>query len=216
MRKVNDLSKSKFAIISPFIVIAVGFIVALVFSSFINEWAFIPLALIYWGVSFVISYKYLGKESIKKLFAKPQGRVVWLILCLIVALVPLPIFLMNLNLITSPVVIALWLLFAVINPIFEQIYWRGFLLTTLPFSNKLSVAYSTVFFVLSHPLMWGVFSIANRSWMTWVSLLLMGIVWSVTYLKTKSLRWCIVSHILVDIFNLSVLVFLNIYIPPVI
>jgi len=52
------------------------------------------------------------------------------------------------------------------------------------------IAYSTALFVLSHPLMWGMFSIANRSWMTMVSLVIMGIVWSLVYLKTKSLRWC--------------------------
>ena len=185
------------------------------FSSFIDEWAFIPLAFIYWAVTFAISYKYLGKEAIIGLFAKSERKIIWFILCLVVGLIPLPIMLMNLGLITSPVVIVLWLMFAVINPVFEQIYWRGFLLTALPFPKKLSALYSTFFFVLSHPLMWGVFSIANRSWMTWASLFLMGTVWSATYLKTKSLRWCLASHILVDVFNMSVFVFLNLYIPPV-
>jgi membrane protease YdiL (CAAX protease family) len=212
---VIDLKNSKIAIFSPMVVIAIGFIIAYMLSPIMEEWVFIPLALAYWAIIFAISYKNLGKEQFISLFAKPERKALWPILSLVVGFIPLSIFLMNLNLINSPLVIALWLMFAIINPLFEEIYWRGFLLNFLPFSKKIAVIYSTLFFVISHPFMWGVFSIANRSWMTWVSLLIMGIVWSMVYLKTKSLRWCIVSHFMVDIFNLSVFVFLNLYVPPV-
>ncbi len=209
------MSKSGAAIFSPLIVIAIGFACAHIFQTLIREWAFIPLALIYWGVTFAVAFKYLGKAGIAGLFARPERSIPWTILCLIVGLIPLPIFLMNLKLLTSPEVTVLWVMFAIINPFFEEIYWRGFLLDALPFPKAASVAYSTTFFIASHPLMWGVFSIANRSLMTWASLLMMGVVWSVTRLKTKSLRLCIVSHFLVDVFNLSVFVFLNLYVPPV-
>ncbi len=209
------MSKSKLAIISPLVVIAIGFITAFFLIPFTGEWAFIPLALIYWGTTFAVSYTCFGKESIVKLFDKPKRNVLWTVLCFAVGFIPLSIMLLNLKLLSSPVIIALWLAFAVVNPFFEEIYWRGFLLNALPFPKKVSIVYSTVLFVASHPLMWGVFSIANRSWMTWASLLLMGFVWSITYQKTNSLRWCIISHFLVDIFNLSVFVFLNLYVPPV-
>jgi membrane protease YdiL (CAAX protease family) len=106
-------------------------------------------------------------------------------------------------------------MFAVINPFFEEVFWRGLLLKKLPLPAVGRVLYSTAFFIISHPLMWGVFSIANRSWMTWASLAVMGVVWSVVFLKTDSLRWPLISHFMVDIFNLSVFVFLNIYQPPV-
>ena len=208
------MNRSKVAIISPLIIIGLGFIAAFLFSKLINEWAFIPLALLYWGGSFAVSYRFLGRELFLQLFARPQGKAVWPVICIIAGFIPLPILLMNLDLLNSFTLIILWLIFSAVNPFFEEIYWRGFLLTALPFSKSLAVVYSTLLFILSHPLMWGVFSVANRSWMTWVSLLIMGIVWSLTFIKTKSLRWCIASHILVDIFNLSVFVFLNIYVPP--
>ncbi len=148
-------------------------------------------------------------------FAKPLRGALWPILCCVVGLIPLPILLMNLHLLRSPGVTALWLLFALINPFFEEIYWRGYLLFALPFPKWLAVAYSTALFIASHPLMWGVFSIANRSLMTWASLALMGVVWSLTRLRTDNLRWCVLSHFAVDICNLSVFVFLNLYVPPV-
>lgn len=215
MEEAIRLSKSKAAIFSPLIVIVIGFISAYIFQTLMQEWAFIPLALVYWGVMFMVTYKYLGRAGIAGLFAKPERNILWSILCFAVGFIPLPIFLMNLGLFTAPMVIALWLIFAIINPFFEEIYWRGFLLDALPFPKGLSVIYSTILFIASHPLMWGVFSIANRSWMTWASLLLMGVVWSVTRLKTKSLRWSVISHFCVDVFNLSVFVFLNLYVPPV-
>lgn len=180
-----------------------------------REWAFIPLALLYWGAMFVVAHKYMGRAAIAGLFAKPKKNTLWTVLCFAVGLIPLPILLLNLHLFTSPVVVVLWLVFAAVNPFFEEIFWRGFLLDGLPFPKWLSVLYSTLLFVASHPLIWGVFSIANRSLMTWASLLLMGVVWSITRVKTNSLRWCVLSHFMVDICNLSVFVFLNLYVPPV-
>lgn len=46
------------------------------------------------------------------------------------------------------------------------------------------------------------------------ALLIMGIVWSATYRQTRSLRANTLSHMLVDLGNMSVWVFLNLYIPP--
>lgn len=148
-------------------------------------------------------------------FRPSRGPRLWTVLALAAGLIPLPILLLNLHLLTDPVLVAAWLLFAFINPWFEEAYWRGLLLdATRSWPKWAAVAYSTVLFAASHPIMWGVFSIANRDWMTSVSLLVMGTVWSVAYLRTETLRWTVLSHFLVDIGNLSVFVFLNVYIPP--
>jgi len=208
--------KPCYQLIAPICVIALGALIAYVFHLFINEWAWVALALVYWGSSFLIAYKALGKEGISSLFQKPIGSKRWLILSIVVGLIPLSILLLNLNLLVSyPLITVFWIIFAFINPFFEQVFWRGYLLQKLPFRSGWCVTYSTALFVLSHPLMWGIFSIANRSWMAMVSLVVMGAVWSIVYLKTKSLRWCYISHVMVNIGNLTVFVFLNRYIPPV-
>lgn len=77
-----------------------------------------------------------------------------------------------------------------------------------------AILYTTILFVISHPLMWGVFSYANKSYHLYIYLSVAGIVWAITYLKTKSLRFVILSHFIVDMGNMSVLTFLNIYLPP--
>ncbi|MGG2094986.1 CPBP family intramembrane glutamic endopeptidase [Bacillus sp. S13(2024)] len=107
------------------------------------------------------------------------------------------------------------ILFAAINPWFEEGYWRGLLLDAG--ENPpiwMRILYSSALFAFSHPLIWGVFSIGNRSYQLLFTLFVMGIVWSFIRYKMKSLRWSVYSHILVDLGNLSVFVFLNVYIPP--
>lgn len=131
-------------------------------------------------------------------------------------MIPLSILSMNYHLLDSSVIIVLWIVFALINPLFEELYWRGLLLdSTKEILQKwLSIIYSTFFYCISHPLMWGLFSIANTSSHLYIYLIIMGIIWSITYYKTNSLRWVVVSHFIVDIGNLAVLCFLNIYLPP--
>ncbi|MCL2199392.1 MAG: CPBP family glutamic-type intramembrane protease [Defluviitaleaceae bacterium] len=203
-------------ILAPIFVIALGAIITLVFYSFMDEWVWVILAFVYWGSSFLIAYKSLGKDAILLLFQKPTGSRIWLVLSILVGLIPLSILLLNLELLSAfPFVTALWLLFAFINPFFEQVFWRGYLLSKLPFPIGWGVVYSAALFVVSHPLMWGIFSIANRSWMAMVSLIIMGIVWGMVYVKTKSLLWCYISHFMVNIGNLTVFVFLNLYIPSI-
>jgi membrane protease YdiL (CAAX protease family) len=97
--------------------------------------------------------------------------------------------------------------------IVNGLYWRGFVLD-YTFSSKIaSSLYSSVLFVSSHLLIWGVFSYGNRNYFLIGSLAIMSAVWCIVRIKTKSLWWCIVSHFLVDAFNLLVFVMLNILIP---
>jgi membrane protease YdiL (CAAX protease family) len=105
------------------------------------------------------------------------------------------------------------ILFSILNPFFEELYWRGFVLD-YTFRSKLSSSiYSSILFILSHLFIWGVFSYGNRNLYLIFSLVIMSIVWCIVRIRTKSLWWCIISHFFVDLFNLLVFVMLNIYIP---
>lgn len=215
---VTQIREVKFwaVLASPLLIILLGFLTATFFNHYIEGWAWVPLAIMYWGslgffIWFLKENKYLGYW-----FKKSKKAPIWVAITMLVGVFPLSILMMNYHLFDSIWLVVLWILFAIINPWFEEFYWRGILLdallTKLP--KWFAVLYTTILFVISHPLMWGVFSYASKSLHLYLYLFVAGIVWSITYLKTKSLRVVILSHFIVDVGNLTVLTFLNIYIPP--
>ncbi|MFY3790926.1 CPBP family intramembrane glutamic endopeptidase [Ureibacillus sp. MALMAid1270] len=212
------ISKDKrlMILISPLAIIFLGFLTAFLFSKYIHEWAWIPLALVYWlSLGLCILY-FKGTKHVKDWFLPTKITSLWNVISLLLGMIPLSILAMNYHLLDSTVLIVLWIVFALVNPWFEELYWRGLLLdaTKEIFPKWISIVYSTFFYCISHPFMWGVFSIANTSYHLYIYLVLMGIIWSISYYKTNSLKWITVSHFIVDIGNLAVLCFLNIYIPP--
>lgn len=203
------------AIITPLVVILLGFLVALTANALIGAWAFIPLAVVYWlSIIYVVKP---DRASFSEAMKKPQGRPVWRLLPYFPALFTLVTFVWGLQVITiTPLLTALSVVFILVNPVMEELFWQGWLLPRLPWGQAANIAYSTLLFTLSHYAMWGVFSITIRSSMMAMPLVIMGALWSIAFLKSGSLRHCIIAHALVDTFNLSVWVFLNLYIPPVV
>ncbi|MCL2058986.1 MAG: CPBP family intramembrane metalloprotease [Oscillospiraceae bacterium] len=204
---------NKKTILLPFIIIAIGFMVAVVASNIVGAWAFIPLALVYWITIFIVV-----KPTIKMLtdkFIYPPKHFRYVLLALVPVLFCIISFAWGFQYISGVSLILLWVLFAIINPIAEELFWRGYLFDNLEWAPINKILFTTILFTLSH-LMWGVFSITIRSYIMIMPLLIMGITWGYAYHKTKSLKWCIIAHFFVDIMNLSVWVFLNIYVPPII
>ena len=206
------MTKKLYACFSPIVLIAICSVSTALLNSIMGKWVFIPAFILYWSLSFFITLKLAGISSIKNWLKKPVGKIGWLILSVLVGFIPFSILLTNLHIITLPLML-LSILFAIVNPFFEQLYWRGFLLDFTFRSKIASSVYSSIFFILSHLFIWGIFSYGNRNWFLICSLAIMSIVWCIVRIKTKSLWWCIISHILVDVFNLLVFVMLNILIP---
>lgn len=204
----------KIAIV-PIFIILIGFLVAVLFNHYIGAWAFIPLAITYWSLIAIVIK--IDKASIKRAFAKALSNKNLIFLAYIPCLLCIVAFVWGIQRISfNPYLIILSLIFVIVNPVMEELYWRQFLLSKLKWKNWIKIIYSTVFFSLSHPLMWGVFSITIRNELMVMPLLIMGLLWGLVYTKTGSIRHCIIAHALVDILNLSVWVFLNIYIPPIV
>ena len=194
-------------IIAPFIVILLGCLTACISSYFLGKWAFIVLALVYYLS--IASFVYMeGPERLRIMYAKPKLEVGPIIMAIIAGLLPLFVLITNINLLSHPYMI-LWLIFGVVNPFFEETFWRGYIIDGLSTSPKKAILFSTVMFTLSHPLMWGVFSHTLREPAMIVSLLIMGCLWGYIYVKTKNLWLCVISHMFVDFFNMSIFSFLD-------
>ncbi|MBN1250669.1 MAG: CPBP family intramembrane metalloprotease [Bacteroidales bacterium] len=196
----------------PLGIILLGVIVGRVFFIIMKNWAWIPIVLFYWtAISLVLYFDY--KKNRKKpidYFKAYKFKISALILSLLVGLIPLPILLKYYHLFDTNYLIILWLLVAIINPFFEEIFWRGYMLDIspkIPFWIKAIV--SSLLFAVAHPLTWGIFSQNMLTVEMLISVFIMGIVWSFVYKKSKSLFLPYFSHLLVDLFNCSVLAFLN-------
>lgn len=202
-------------LLSPLLVLTIGHVSAQVFGQILGAWAWVPLALVFWSTIGLLSYRYEGLKGWRARFNGPSGAWGWALLAVLIGLLPLPLFLQNWKLLLPIQMFLPWLVFGLVNPWFEEGYWRGLLFDACQgWPSALRIAYTTFVFAISHPLMFGVNSIGVRSPEVLISTAIMGSVWALIYLKTRSLRWCVASHVMVDLLSVSVPVFLNEFVPP--
>ena len=211
----NWKSHQKLVLLSPLLVIGIAHLTTRFAGVYLGVWAWIPLALVYWATMIFFIMRNGGRQAIVKWLQPSQGRWGWPVLALAVGFIPFPLILYHWQLLIPTEIWTMWLAFALINPWLEEGYWRGVLMdATDHWPTWVRLFSTSIVFAASHPLMWGVHSDLNLAPEVFISTFIMGLAWSAVYYVTKSLRWTIVSHILVDLFNLSVPVFLNLYIPP--
>lgn len=206
-------------LLSPIIILIIGNVTAHIFVNLLGKWAWLGYFVVYWTLLFIFM-TFTGKRVDQlSWFQKSQGSRLWILLALVTGFISFPALLIpNLNVIQSVSLVMALCVFALINASFEEAYWRGFLLDeTAHLPRVFGVLYSTVIFTVIHPLNLGVFSKIqafdpNRP-MALIPfifiLILLSLVYNLLYLKTKSLRLPILSHILTDIGNLSIFLFMN-------
>ncbi len=205
------MTKRNIVIASPFLIIATNFGVAFLFGALIGKWAFMPMVLIGWALWLFFILKYGGPDSIKKWLQKTKGGFGWGVLALTVGLIPLPLFLLHNGTLSSWEIVIPWLLLAIINPWFEEFYWRGLLLDyTKNWPSWTSILFTSVLFAANHAA-FGINSVVNSGFELVISTLIMGLVWAIIYKKTKSVRWLVFSHFLVDFLSLSTPAFLDLF-----
>jgi hypothetical protein len=156
-----------------------------------------------------------GRESVKRWLAPAQGGWGWSALAVLLGLLGLTMFISSWQLVKPVLIFIPWLILGLVNPFLEEFYWRGLILDlTRDWSTWLRVGYSSAFFALNHLYGIAFTSIGARNPVFLVNTFILAILFSVIYLKTKSLRWLIVGHAMADLLGLSVPVFLNLWVPP--
>ncbi len=201
-------------ILSPIGVIALCHAVQRILGAVLGVWAWLPTMLVFWSLVALLIASAGRGHPMRTWLGPPRGKRLWSVLAVAVGLLSVGEFLSGWRTLASPSLVALWLGFGLVNPWFEESYWRGALIdATSNWPSGLAVAYSTAWFALSHPLIWGVHSVALRHPATLVGLGLAGAVWGVAYYRTGSLRWTIAGHSLSNLLGLSVPVLLNVHVP---
>ncbi len=146
----------------------------------------------------------------KKSGLLPLPNLKLLIIGLILpALIPLGVFTSN-HKIVPAISFVYIIVFAAINPFFEEAFWRG-LLINLPVNSIKKQLLSGLLFSFSHYFLWGSYWLANPRVLipTCITTFIMGWCWMWFYQKDKRLIYPILSHMTVDFFNLSIAVFLG-------
>ena len=205
------MTKQRIVTLSPLLIIAVNFGIAYSFGQLIGKWAFVPMILVGWILWLFLIQRFGGTSSVNKWLKKSPGRIWWKVLAIFVGLIPLPLFIFHQNTLSEWTVWMPWIILALINPWIEEFYWRGLLLDfTKNWPTWVAVLYSSFLFALNHAA-FGINSELNSGFEIIVSTLIMGIVWGFVYKKTKSLRWAIFAHFLVDFLGLSAPAFLDLW-----
>lgn len=202
------------AALSPVVLIGVCAAVQHACGPVLGAWAWAPTMVVFWTLIAVAITGTAGARTFVRWLQPSQGRWPWAALGLGVGLLSLPGFVGHWRVLQDPLVLGFWLAFALVNPWFEEAYWRGLLMdATRSWGVPASVAYSAAWFAVSHPLVWGVHAVAMRQAPVFAALLFVGVAWSLVYRCTGSLRWTIAGHMAANLLGLAVPVLLNLHDP---
>src|ERR1700730_3025423 len=202
-------------LLSPLLIIGAGHLAARLTGAIWGVWSWIPVTLVYWTLLAAMIFLNGGRAAFAKWLRPSQGAWGWRVFPLLSVTLFLPVFIPNFRLLNSLPILAYWLALAASHPWLEEGYWPGTLMDAADGGpGWLVVVYSTFCFALSHPLILGVNVRALSGLPGFIGTCFTGIIWAVAYRKTRSLRWTIFSHNIVDLFSLSVLVFLNRFVLP--
>lgn len=208
--------KQLYAVLSPFLLVATCACVQFFAGRLIGVWAWVPTMLCFWATIVWFTHRFSGYAAALNRFKMGSGSFVWHAIAIAAGLLSLHGFSSHWTLLSEPQLIVAWLAFALINPWFEESYWRGLLIdATASWGKTLSLLYSSIWFAASHPLIWGIHSLPLRKLEAVGALLFVGLLWGVTYQRTGSLRGPVAGHMLANIFGLAALVLLNLYDPTV-
>jgi uncharacterized protein len=194
---ISDLRK-RFILISPLFIVGLGFLISRVTSGLAGSWAWAPLAVLYWGMMVVLILAAGRRTSIWRWLSRPRRSWGLSVLAVSVSLLPLLSLAFNPRL-GSVIAWAPGFLFVLLNPWFEEGYWRGLLMDAASvWPTWLGALYSGIMFSISYPLVWGNFFPACQSSTVILSTLIAGSTWALIYQRTGSLRWVIVGQMLLN------------------
>jgi membrane protease YdiL (CAAX protease family) len=194
--------KRPIVLLSPIVVVGLGFVLARIADSIWAAWSWIPIIIYYWGVLVaLIAWGGDRRTILQWLQPSRQSRWIWVwrVLSLAVPSLFLPTaFLSSLASMNGWWVVVSWFSLGAINAWIEEGYWRGLVMDAASrWPGWLAASYSALCFGASHPLIFGfqgddpMMGIAG-----FLGVLIAGLIWGLVYRQTRSLRLPILGHFL--------------------
>lgn len=172
--------------------------------------------LFYWIVwCFLLSLLTVGPEGLREMFKAPNptlGKPAWLRLILllvpVVASVFVTMFPARVKEATSAILVVS-ALFAIVNGTMEEMLWRGTYVTAFPGNWLWGYLYPSVWFGLWHISPQVVFPSEGGALPFAIMAIFLGLAFGWVAMKSGSIRWPVVAHILLDFAGLAGFSFLN-------
>jgi len=163
----------------------------------------------YWGLLLAICAISLGKTGLlRTLKAAQPGGMLWVLLVLPVILAfyfgP---FRQRIAVVT-PLVVTLSFILAAINASLEEMFWRGVYIDRFTDFWK-GCVYPAVGFAVWHFAPQSILPYSHGRVAFVGSALFLGLCWGIVAFRTKSVRWTVLSHLLVDFSGFGALVYMS-------
>lgn len=204
----------RWLLLSPFAVIAVGQLAARTIGPPAGRWAWAYLFTGYWISLAGLILWGGGRKAISRWLQPSQGGPLWPIIAMAFSFgTTLWMVIPNWRLLLQPELGLSSIVFVLVNPCLEEGYWRGLIMDLATrWPNRLAILYSGSLSAINHLFVIVVVA-AARNPAVWTYQLILGLLMGIVYTKTKSLRWPIASHAVVNLLSLTVAMFFNIYVP---
>jgi membrane protease YdiL (CAAX protease family) len=208
------MTKQRLIIFSPILVILIEYLVIRAAQPALGVWAWAPCLGVYWISIALLVLWGGGKAAVRGWMRPSQGRWWWSGLAILLAL-PALLMIGSWRLLQPVYVWVPWLIVGLLNPFLEEFYWRGLLLdATRSWSAWISIPGFALLFTLHHLFGIAVTTPSMSSPVFLINTFVIGTLFGLIYRKTNSLRWLIASHVMSDLFGMSVVIFLNLFVPP--
>lgn len=197
--KIKDL----LLLLSPIAIILLLRWAAMLLSGNPSNWVWVPFVLLYWLVMAVIMK--VAPLSLTGIFSKSSVPWYWALIAIVMGMGGISYLFENWEYYTVPQYVLAGLVFSLVNPVMEETYWRKLFIDRYPQQRYLVVLCVSAAFALMHYFSLGIISSPNREPIILPITFVAGLLWSVVYIRTKTLRYVILSHLLMDVFGFSAL-----------
>ncbi len=194
-----------FTMISPLITIGILITIADFLKHINGPWVWVAFVLSYWIILFISIAGLSGLNSFKTIFDKPTGKMFWNVFAVAISLGSIYFVFENIEYYRIFPFLIAGIGFSLINPIFEELYWRKILFDNVTNHWWIYAFYFNLIFALMHFLALGKISNPNSEFVIVPITFLAGFIWSLVYKNTRTLKYIILGHLIMDICGFSAL-----------
>jgi uncharacterized protein len=200
-----QLIKQIIQFILPSIIVGLMTLVALIIKPINSIWIWTIFVGIYWIILVTLSLVLSGKKIFNVVLNNSKGKWYWNVIAVIISFGSITYLMQNLEYYQNANYLIAGIIFSIINPFIEETYWRKVVFDNIKIKWFFKLIYVNLIFALMHYFALGIISVPNNEIVIIPITFLAGIIWSIVYKKTGTLKYAILGHLMMDICGFSAL-----------